>query len=143
FRIQCYVLGEFGSSMGVQPLARSRFLQAGVVMSTGLLVTLLNQEQVLWPLFGTTNQLVGALALLVITVWVMSKGRRYWFTLAPMLFVAGMTSWALTKEIGFYYRSGNWLLLAIALIILSFEGWILVEGWQVFRRLRAKRNMAR
>ena len=141
FRIQCYILGEFGSSMGLQPLARSRFLQAGVVLFTGLLVTLLNQEQVLWPLFGTTNQLVGALALLVITVWVMSKGRRYWFTLAPMLFVAGMTSWALTKEIGFYYRSGNWLLLAIALIILSFEGWILVEGWQVFRRLRAERDV--
>ena len=65
----------------------------------------------------------------------------YWFTLAPMLFVAGMTSWALTKEIGFYYRSGNWLLLAIALIILSFEAWILIEGWQVFRRLRAKRGV--
>ncbi|MEE9466301.1 MAG: carbon starvation protein A [Candidatus Neomarinimicrobiota bacterium] len=136
FRIQCYILGEFGSSLGLAPLARNRYAQAGVVMAGGLLVTLFNQEQVLWPLFGSTNQLVGALALLVITVWVMRKGGRYWFTLAPMLFVATMTSWALVKEIGFYLRTGNYLLFAIALIILSFEAWILYEGWQVFRRLK-------
>ncbi len=136
FRIQCYVLGEFGSSMGFLPLAKDRRIQAGIVMVAGLLVTLFNKEQVLWPLFGTTNQLVGALALLVISVWVLRRGNNYWYTLVPMLFVAVMTSWALVKEIGFYLGTGNYLLLAIALIILSFEGWILVEGWQVFRRYR-------
>ncbi|UCH10275.1 MAG: carbon starvation protein A [Fidelibacterota bacterium] len=134
FRIQCYVLGEFGSSAGLRPLAKNRPLQAGLVMLPALVMTLFNKEQVLWPLFGSTNQLVGALALLVITVWVMSKGRAIWFTLLPMLFVAAMTSWAIVKEIGFYLTTANWLLMTISFIILVFEGWILYEGAGVFLR---------
>ncbi|MCH7748999.1 MAG: hypothetical protein IH939_12990 [Acidobacteria bacterium] len=98
----------------------------------GLAITLLNKEQVLWPLFGSTNQLVGALALLVISVWVMRKGRNFWYTLTPMLFVAAMTTWSLVKEVGFFWDGGNYLLVVIALTLLSFEAWILYEGWQVF-----------
>lgn len=75
---------------------------------------------------------MGALALLVISVWVMSKGRNFWYTLTPMLFMAAMTTWSLVKEVGFFWDDGNYLLVAIALTILSFEGWILYEGWQVF-----------
>ena len=134
FRLQCYILGEFGHSVKFPALAYRRRVQAGAVMLMGLFITLFNKEQALWPLFGSTNQLVGALALLVISIWVMQRGRNYWFTLAPMLFVAVMTTWSLTAEIGFYYRDGNYLLLVIAVIILIFEGWILFEGWQAFSR---------
>ena len=134
FRIQCYLLGEFGASLGLKPLAGSRRMQAGAVMVMGLVITLFNQEQALWPLFGGTNQLVGGLALLVITVWVMSKGRAIWFTLLPMLFVVAMTSWSIVQEIGFYWGTGNWLLVGISVIILTFEAWILAEGAAVFLR---------
>lgn len=134
FRLQCYLLGEFGQSFNLQQLATRRKVQAGTVMIMGLVITLFNKEQVLWPLFGTTNQLVGALALLVISVWVLSKGRNYWFTLAPMLFIAVMTTWSLTLEINDYLQNGNYLLLVIAVTILLFEGWILYEGWLVFKR---------
>ena len=136
FRIQCYILGEFGTSLGIAPLATDRRLQASFVTLMGLLVTLFNKEQVLWPLFGTTNQLVGALALLVISVWVMRSGRNFWYTLLPMIFVGCMTTWSLVKELGYYAISGNWLLFVIAGIILAFEAWIIYEGWLVFQNQR-------
>lgn len=52
-----------------------------------------------WVLFGTSNQLLAALTLLTISVWLARTGRRYWFTFLPMLFVIGITFWSLLKQI--------------------------------------------
>jgi carbon starvation protein len=52
-----------------------------------------------WTLFGTSNQLLAALTLMGITVWLKRSGKRYWFTLAPMLFVLGITVWALVLQV--------------------------------------------
>ena len=46
---------------------------------------------VIWPAFGTTNQLLAALALLVVVIWRRSQGRAIWFIFAPMLFMLAST----------------------------------------------------
>jgi carbon starvation protein len=48
-----------------------------------------------WTLFGASNQLLAALTLLAVTVWLARSGRPIAFTLLPMLFVLGITLWAL------------------------------------------------
>jgi carbon starvation protein len=48
-----------------------------------------------WTLFGSSNQLLAALSLLAITLWLHRAGRRIWFTLVPMLFVLVITLWSL------------------------------------------------
>lgn len=53
-----------------------------------------------WTLFGTSNQLLAGLTLLAISVWLHRTGRRYWFTVAPMLFVMTMTLWSLIVQAG-------------------------------------------
>jgi carbon starvation protein len=50
-----------------------------------------------WTLFGASNQLLAALSLLVITVWLHQARQRIAFTLLPMLFVLSITLWSLTK----------------------------------------------
>ncbi len=50
-----------------------------------------------WTIFGTSNQLLAALSLLVITVWLKQARRRIAFTLLPMLFVLTITLWSITK----------------------------------------------
>jgi carbon starvation protein len=50
-----------------------------------------------WTLFGASNQLLAALSLLVITVWLYQARQRIAFTLLPMLFVLTITLWSLTK----------------------------------------------
>lgn len=52
-----------------------------------------------WVLFGTSNQLLAALTLVGVTVWLKRSGRRYWFTLFPMLFVMTITFWSLGKQV--------------------------------------------
>nr|HRC86182.1 carbon starvation CstA family protein [Thermoanaerobaculia bacterium] len=50
-----------------------------------------------WTLFGASNQLLAALTLLAVTIWLKASGRKTLFTLLPMLFVLTITLWALGK----------------------------------------------
>lgn len=48
-----------------------------------------------WTLFGASNQLLAALTLMVVTVWLIRQGKNFWFTLFPMLFMFVITLWSL------------------------------------------------
>jgi carbon starvation protein len=50
-----------------------------------------------WTLFGASNQLLAALTLLTITIWLHRARRRIGFTLWPMVFVLTITLWSLVK----------------------------------------------
>lgn len=50
-----------------------------------------------WTLFGASNQLLAALTLLSITVWLHQRRQQVAFTLIPMLFVLVTTLYALVK----------------------------------------------
>jgi carbon starvation protein len=54
--------------------------------------------RIFWTLFGTSNQLLAALTLLGISVWLHKSGRRSWYTLAPMAFVMTITVWSLVLQ---------------------------------------------
>jgi carbon starvation protein len=79
-----------------------------------------------WTLFGASNQLLAALTLLSITVWLYQARRRIAFTLVPMIFVLVITLWALGLMVvgnfqastGFDMRLVNGI-ASLALILLS------------------------
>lgn len=48
-----------------------------------------------WILFGASNQLLAALTLIAITVWLSNTHKRFAFTLLPTIFILIMTLWAL------------------------------------------------
>lgn len=56
--------------------------------------------QSFWTLFGTSNQLLAGLTLLGVTIWLYRTGRKFWFTLIPMVFVMTITFWSLLRQIG-------------------------------------------
>ena len=44
-----------------------------------------------WTLFGTANQLLAALTLVGVTVWLLRTGKRWWYTAVPAAFMVGVT----------------------------------------------------
>ena len=50
-----------------------------------------------WTLFGASNQLLAALTLLSVTMWLKESGRRVAFTAIPLVFVLVITMWALVS----------------------------------------------
>jgi carbon starvation protein len=60
----------------------------------------------IWPMFGTANQLMATIALVVGTSYIINRGRRKysWVTIVPMTFVGITTLYAgITNVINIYY----------------------------------------
>jgi carbon starvation protein len=75
--------------------------------------------RVIWPVFGATNQLLGALAMLVVTAWLRNQGRRHGFVAAPMLFMFVVTLVALAQLVWRYGVASLIGGIAAALFVLA------------------------
>jgi carbon starvation protein len=85
-RLGRYILQELFGSRTLRSGLTATALTAGVPLLF-LLAAEPGAWRTYWILFGTSNQLLAALTLLTVTVWLRRTGRRSWFTLYPMLFV--------------------------------------------------------
>jgi carbon starvation protein len=88
---------------------------------------------ILWPLFGTTNQLVAGVTLLVVSVWLRRNGRPVLYTLIPMAFVGVATFIAMLSEVSGHIAAQNWILAASGGAILVLDVWVMLEGLWAFR----------
>jgi carbon starvation protein len=101
--------------------------------------------RVFWPLFGASNQLLAALGLVGVTVWLYRtyRARWVWFvTGIPTVFMYIMSSWALIRFIrdGFFPASGGMVIPNnpvpwVALILIGLAILLLIEAFRVLRRV--------
>ena len=83
----------------------------------------------LWQLFATTNQLLGALTLLVASIYLLSRNKNPLFTFAPMVLVLIATVIAMiSKTVDFAQKDGAEVLMAISAILLFFTTWLCAES---------------
>ncbi|MBK8233386.1 MAG: carbon starvation protein A [Candidatus Eisenbacteria bacterium] len=95
-----------------------------------------------WVLFGASNQLLAALTLLVLTIWLRRSKKPIAFTLLPMLFVLSTTSVALFKLLRANLEKAQGFDIAAinALAALSFLGLALFLALQALTALRSARR---
>jgi carbon starvation protein len=141
-RIQRYVVSELANDLRI-PLLANRWIAttfvvltaAGLAFATGADGT---GAMKLWPLFGTANQLLAALALLLVTLYLKSKGgMKYIVTALPCLVMLVITNWAMVKnEIIFLtnekYAGEKWLLSTIGAGIFVLALWMTIEAVMAF-----------
>jgi carbon starvation protein len=75
----------------------------------------------IWPLFGMSNQLLAACALIVVTTMLLrlNRGRYVWATAVPGLFMAAITFWAGSLQlVNVYLPRKEYLLAACALVVM-------------------------
>lgn len=98
--------------------------------------------RVFWNLFGSSNQLLAALALLAVTVWLARRGRTPWLTLGPTILMLVMTTWSLAltllqhlgrirahQAVPVQHLEG---VVALVLVVMSL--WLVVEALLLARR---------
>jgi len=96
---------------------------------------------VLWPLFGSLNQLMAALALGVVTVYMAARKTPVWYTLIPMLVILTLTLWAMVENLAGFIDDGEYLLVALSGVILGLTAWLTLSSLIVLlRRLGQKTN---
>ena len=147
-RLQRYVISELGGGIGLKPLRNKYAATTVAVVTAGVLALYDGQGKgglLLWPLFGATNQLLAALAFLVITVYLARKGKPILFTLIPFFIMLAMTAWAITYKLGDFYRDymdkgKNLHLLIITGVIVVLEIWMIIESATAIIKSRKASN---
>jgi len=135
-RIQRIVISELAESYGVRALT-NRYAASALGIGAALLLALTQGGGkgglILWPLFGTTNQLVAGVTLLVVSIWLRKNGRSAVYTLVPMIFVGAATIFAMLREVfGYFVHFGDqWLLAIMGALILVLDLWVILEGARV------------
>lgn len=139
-------------------------LPATVVMLPPVLVDGKAQPlwRVFWNIFGSSNQLLAALTLLGVTVWLARRRgasphgavdaaaprRLYWIALAPTLFMMAMTLWSLVLMLGPWLRMRQagaaiaplqhvQFAITVSLIVLAL--WLIAEALITWRGMKGDR----
>jgi carbon starvation protein len=99
-----------------------------------------------WTIFGTSNQLLAALTLVGVSVWLWRTGRPVWFALVPAMFMVATTGTALV----FNFR--NFILewkathlppaminMSIAALLFALGALVVVEAVRVLKNSRRER----
>ncbi len=91
---------------------------------------------VIWPLFGTTNQLLAGLTLSIVAVMLLRKRRPVLPVLLPLVFVFAMSLAAAIVQVGTFWSNRDWLLLALDLVIIVAALWVVLEATIAMTRAR-------
>ena len=142
-RLQRYVVQEIGEIVGVKTntvvstvvvlvVALGLAFSAGADGAGGMII---------WPLFGTTNQLLAGLTLSILTIMLLRARRNILPVVLPLLFLLVMSLFALIVQLGQFYANGEWLLLVLDVIILVAALWVIVEAAGAVARERRSRSV--
>ncbi|WP_339163980.1 carbon starvation protein A [Siminovitchia sp. FSL H7-0308] len=139
-RLQRFILSEIGEQYNVQPLKNANVSTVVAFLSCVALAFLADPSNpgaggmVLWPLFGTTNQLTAGLSLLILTILLWRMGRNYIYSLIPLIVVVTATTVSMVINIANYIQAGNTLLVIVGTFILALNIWLILEGLAAVRR---------
>lgn len=99
----------------------NRYLATFIVVVLSVLLLASGSFATLWPIFGSANQLLAALALLAVAVWLIKKKVNPTFVLIPMFFMFAVTLSSLLLFAIQNFNNGTYLLSFIAglLFLLS------------------------
>jgi len=136
-RLQRYIVAEFFKGVGFKRMGNKYAATFVAVATAGALTFISGADGKgalnLWPMFGAVNQLLAALGLLVVSVYLKREGgAKHWVTSIPCVFMLGMTLWAVaSKEMDFIEKK-NFFLAAVNGITGIMALWMAVESIRVF-----------
>jgi carbon starvation protein len=138
-RLQRYIVQEWGNIYKIPPLQNgyvATFVAVGACLTLAFGAGGVEGKggMIIWPLFGTTNQLLAGLTLMVISVMLVKRGRPSKFTMVPMVFVTTMSFFSALYQLWDLYTGGNYLLVVIDIMIIIAAIFVMLESFSTFWR---------
>ena len=136
-RIQRFILNEFGLVTKIKFLS-NRFFATAIAIIPAILLAFWNFSDpgsgairqagwILWPIFGASNQMLGALTLMVLTLYYWQKKKPILPLLIPMLFILGITFTALIINAVKFFGE-NTILFVLTILLIFLILWMVYEG---------------
>lgn len=132
-RTQRYILSELFSELKLEKLS-GRYTTTGIAVVTAAALAFASGANgsgalALWPMFGAVNQLLAALALLLVTIYLRGKGGLYYLISGvPCAFMVLMTTWAMLLNEWIFVSQKQYLLSVINAFTLVLAVWMVVEA---------------
>ncbi len=122
-RLNRYLFEELWAIMFDHPPAflKNYWVNSGISVILMWVLAYTNAFSSLWPIFGAANQLLAALALITITAWLLARGRKFIFALAPAIFMMATTIASLFILMKKYFLAHNYILLFTDFILLGLS----------------------
>lgn len=142
-RLQRYIIQEWGGIYNIGAFKNnyiSTLIAIGFCLLLAFGVSAGNYPgdggNLIWPVFGATNQILASLTLLIISIYLMKLGRPARYTLIPMLFIIFMAFWASVWYLIDYYQTGRWLLVILNLAVMVVSVMVMLEAISVIAKIR-------
>jgi carbon starvation protein len=145
FRVMRVTLTEWvGEAV---PVVKNMHVSTIISMILTLALVLTGTWVYLWQLFGASNQLMAALSLLLVTVWLKSEKKNPAYALWPMLFMYVTTlaatvvtaynlyaTVATKAGVGAVSVVGAWAMIIVAILLIVAALFIGYDGWAAYQR---------
>jgi len=115
---------------------KSRYAATFVIVALSAALALSGAWQKIWPVFGASNQLVAALALLVVSCWLLVRKKPVMITLVPAAFMFVTTVIALAMQAKKYSIERDYFLLGVSVVLLALALFLLYETIRIFLKPR-------
>ena len=145
-RLQRYIIQEWGEIYGI-PLFKKGFAATLIAVTCCLLLAFGaggasgSGGLSIWPLFGSTNQILAGMTLLVLSVMLIKLGRPARYTLLPMIFVLITSCWAAVIKLMEFWEASNWLLVVIDIVVLVTSLLVILEAVSVISKFRKEKEL--
>ena len=145
-RLQRYIIQEWGEIYGI-PLFKKGFSATLIAVTCCLLLAFGaggasgSGGLSIWPLFGSTNQILAGMTLLVLSVMLIKLGRPARYTLLPMIFVLITSCWAAVIKLMEFWEASNWLLVVIDIVVLVTSLLVILEAISVISKFRKEKDL--
>lgn len=127
-RLGRLILEEFWKAMfhNHSGIFNSRLFNSFIMILSAFLLAYKQGFSVVWPVFGSANQLLAALALIAVSLWLTMMAKKKIFTIIPAIFMLATT----ISSLGFllvkkFIPSQNYALIGIS-IILFILAWLVI-----------------
>ncbi len=120
-------------------LFENKYFATAISLLIAYLLCKFNGYQILWPLFGTANQLLATITLFIITFYILGYKAPKWYTLIPAVFMLIVSETALLYNTIFRYIPNNeWHLAVLSAMLFIMGLSIALESLRRYKQMSVK-----
>ena len=145
-RLNRYLLEELWTAVfkEVPKLFKTYIFNSLICVILMFVLSYFNAFLVIWPIFGSANQLLASLALIAVSVWLVNRGKKAIFTVIPAIFMMATTLYSLViLLLTVYLPKKNFMLLIVDLLLIVLSIGVIVlaiKKWKERASLKGARG---
>lgn len=134
-RLARYIMQE---TVGVRVggVFNNKFFAVSVSLGAGGFFAFSHSYGAIWPLFGSANQLIGTMALFVVSTYFVTMKKPKLYTLIPAIIMLIITESSLVYQVGWqFFPESKWVLTIVSIVLFILGLAIAYESVNKIRRL--------